>query len=157
MASTTVSTSSTTTSTTVLTAEQSAVFDAYVRCWKAYIDFGTEQTRSFTRADFDARLGTCLTGDQYNTQLSAFSKHRPLGVFFRGPAIQHDPEPEVVITGGTATVRDCMDDQGEVYDVDDGRVLDRATGSLTLNLVSLAFVDGAWKIADATDGGSCTV
>ncbi|MDQ1438228.1 MAG: hypothetical protein QOK43_1857 [Acidimicrobiaceae bacterium] len=154
---TTVATSSTTISTSVLTSDQTAVLDAYVRCWQAYIDFGTEKTRSFTRADFDARLGGCLTGAQYNTQLSAFSKYRPLGVFFRGPPVQHDPEPDVVVTGTKAVVRDCMNDQGVVYDDDDGRVLDDASGSRSLNIVSLVLVDGAWKIEDAKDGGPCTV
>lgn len=146
---------STTSSTTLLSVEQEAVFDAYVRCWQAYIDFGTEQTRSFTRADFDARVGSCVTGDQYTKLLHAFSNDRPQGVFFRGPAIEHDPRPEVELNGATATVRDCMLDQGEVFDADDDRVLDAASGVRALNVVSLAQVDGTWKIAGAEDGGPC--
>lgn len=145
-----------TTSSTLLSAEQAAVFDAYLQCWKAYIEFGTEQTRSFTRADFDARVGGCLTGDQYTKQLHAFSNNRPLGVFFRGPPIEHDPRPEVELNGTVATVRDCMSDQGEVFDADDGRVLDRASGSRTLNVVTLSQVEGRWKIADTQEGGPCT-
>lgn len=144
-----------TTSSTVLSAQQATVFDAYLRCWKAYIDFGTEQNRSFTRADFDARVGGCMTGEQYTKLLHGFSNGRPQGVFFRGPGIEHDPRPEVELNGAAATVRDCMLDQGEVFDADDGRVLDAASGARTLNVVSLALVDGTWRIAGAKDEGPC--
>lgn len=144
------------TSSTFLSADKAAVFDSYVRCWRAYIDFGTEQTRSFTRADFDARVGNCLTGDEYKKLLHSFSNYRPQGVFFRGPAVEHDPEPEVELNGSSATVRDCMLDQGEVFDADDGRVLDPASGARTLNVVTLSQVDGSWKIAGTQDGGPCT-
>jgi hypothetical protein len=154
-ASTSAPPSSTSISTTSLSVEQAAVFDAYLRCWQAYIDFGTEQTRSFTRAEFDTRAGGCVTGDQYTKLLHAFSNGRPQGVFFRGPPIEHDPRPEVDLNGANATVRDCMLDQGEVFDADDGRVLEEASGERIMNVASLVQVDGAWRISGARDDGPC--
>ena len=151
------STSSSTT-TTLLSTEEAAVFEAYRSCWTSYIEFGSETSRSFTRADFDARVGGCLVrdGELYRNLLRAFSNNRPAGVYFRGPAVEHDPTPDVAVTGTTATVRDCMLDRGEVYDADDGRVLDPASGNRTLNIVELDQVGNAWRLRDANEGGQCT-
>jgi hypothetical protein len=140
-----------------LSPQNAAVFDAYTSCWRAYVDFGTEKNRSFTRADFDARVGGCVTGEEYTTLLHAFSNYRPQGVFFRGPAVEHDPAPKIEVRATEATVRDCMLDLGETYDDNDGRVLDPAGDSRVLNVVSLVIVDGGWKIAKVEDGGPCTV
>jgi hypothetical protein len=132
-------------------------FNTYRDFYRAYIDFGTEVNRVFTRADFDAKVGIHATGQQYNDLLHYFSNQRPRGVFFRGPPVEHDPDPDITIEGDRATIRDCMFDAGETYDADDNKVIDPADDKRELSIVRLERVGGAWKVADVEPGGECAV
>ncbi|HVF74808.1 MAG TPA: hypothetical protein VM938_07150 [Acidimicrobiales bacterium] len=132
-------------------------FNTYRDFYRAYIDFGTEVSRVFDRADFDTKVGLHATGQQYNELLHYFSNQRPRGVFFRGPPVEHDPDPEITVDGDKATIRDCMFDAGETYDADDNTVIDSADDKRELKVVRLERVAGVWKVADVELEGECAI
>lgn len=143
----TVATGETTTAT--MSAEAAAAWEAYLAFWRAYRSFGSEAraVEPFEKARFDQELGPYLTGVAYTSLLHTMSQGRLRGQFLRGPMPEHDPAPDVVVEGTTATIRDCVLDAGEIYDGRRGVVVNPASGTRRLLEARMELVDGAWRLA----------
>lgn len=141
--------------TTTLSLEQAAVWDGYRAFWQAYRALGAEERAAepFTRATFDTELGPHVTGSAYGLLLESMSQGRLRGQFFRGPMPDHDPRPEITVQGDTATVRDCMLDPGEIYDGSRQTTVDPPSATRKLQIASMAFVDGSWRLSEPLEGG----
>lgn len=154
-AATSTSTASTTTKTSTLSAEEAQVWEAYRAFWDAYSAFGRKDgaVEPFEKADFDHALGPHVTGPMYPHLLKEMSDGRALRQYFRGPPAEHDPRPEVTVTGEAAVVRDCMLDPGEIYDARRRVVIDPASGTRRLQIARLARVEGDWRVTEPLEGG----
>jgi hypothetical protein len=90
-----------------------------------------------------------LTGKQLETSLAVVNKRRVLGQAVRLPPhaqYRHSPTG-VSYTKATAVVEDCGVDDGILYDVRSGRILND-TISTTRSRITLQRIEGQWKVSD---------
>lgn len=98
----------------------------------------------------DPELRVYATGRAYDEVLTATQKNQREGITVRSPAnSQARYEPEVVSTDGdNAIVRECSVDDGVVYEMATGRVINDAVVT-RLSTIFLAREGGRWKVTTA--------
>jgi hypothetical protein len=139
-------------STTATTSAQSAVIDAYLAYWRLIVSYGSE-TGPFDPIDFKNRFGPLIVGAQYDSLFNTFQLDRAKGWVYRGSeSDQHRPQV-TELSGDRATVTDCADDFGGLFDTRGNVFVQPLTpGQHTRISAVLQRLDGTWKVS--TQGGN---
>jgi hypothetical protein len=130
-----------TTSTTLTTEDQ--VLQAYQAFWEA-----RDAANQAPPSPEHPALREYATGDQLKNVVEETRQHRDDGLAFRLPANSISEHRALVrtINGDEATVQDCATDDGIVYRIEGGKIINDAV--VTRNITAtMKRQDGKWKLA----------
>lgn len=98
----------------------------------------------------DPRLPQLATGKQLDNVVTETRQHLDQGVAFRYPvpSVSTNRVRVVEVVGDSATLRDCATNDGIVYRVADGQVLDDSVVTRSV-VATMLRVDGVWRLAEA--------
>ncbi len=97
----------------------------------------------------DPRLGQLATGQQLENVRLETEQRRDQGLAIRRPETSlYERRVKLInLEGDTAELQDCVTNDGIVYRVATGEVVDSSVVTRSLT-VTMRLVDGAWKLAD---------
>lgn len=146
-------TTTSTTSATSTTNSRTQLVAAVRAFWNLYLQLGG-RAELFNGADIRARLRARTAGAELTRLSDVFEANAAAGLVVKGTIAV---SPSVVsITGTTAVVRDCFDDNTGLYRVSDGRRLDTKDPHRHAVYISLTRAAGVWKVfAMRNDGLGC--
>lgn len=138
--------STTTTSTTA--APEATTEDEVANRYRAFWDARFEANEDPPDPEHPG-LREYATGPQLDNVLAETSRNRDQGLAFRRPSSSvYERRVRVVrvdAAGGTAALQDCVTNDGIVYRVSTGEVLDDSVGTRSLEAV-MRLVDGEWRV-----------
>lgn len=144
----------TTTSTTepTFTTETSAAVDAeteLVARYEAFWDARFAANQEPVDPD-DPALREFATGAQLENVIDETTRNRDEGLAFRRPAnsVYERRVTVIEVAGGTARLQDCVTNDGIVYRVADGTVVEDSVATNSLE-ATMQLVEGEWKLASA--------
>lgn len=96
-------------------------------------------------------LRDLATGAQLDEVLAETERNRDEGIAFRRPAdsVYERRVTVLSVEGDIARLQDCVTNDGIVYRVDTGEVIDDAVGTSSLE-ATMRLVDGVWKLERTT-------
>ena len=120
------------------------VIERYVAFWDARFDANSDPVNAE-----DPRLRELATGSQLDRVVAETQRNRDDGLAFRWPQNLVDEHRVDVleIRGGVAALQDCFTNDGIVYRVATGAVVDDTVVTRSL-LATMRRVDGVWKLAE---------
>lgn len=133
----------TSTSSSVASSDESSVVDRYVAFWEARFDANTAPVDPD-----DPQLREYATGSQLEQVVDETTARRDDGLALRRPADSVSRRRVTVVSndGRTASVQDCSVNDGIVYRVVTGEVVDDSVATLSIE-AELERLDGKWKVA----------
>lgn len=146
--SSTVATNSTTTvtaSTLGTPATEADIAARYKEFWQARAEANRDPVNPS-----DPRLAQLATGKQLDNVVTETRQRLEQGVAFRYPvpSVSTNRVRVVEVVGDSATLRDCATNDGIVYRVADGQVLDDSVVTRSV-VATMLRVDGVWRLAEA--------
>ena len=95
----------------------------------------------------DPRFGEYATGQQFDNIIKETTQRRDQGLALRRPqpSITERRVKVVELAGDSATLRDCATNDGVVYRVNTGEVVDDSVATYNV-LSTMRRVDGLWKL-----------
>lgn len=120
------------------------IIERYVAFWDARFEANTDPVN----AD-DPRLREHATGSQLDRVVAETRQNGDAGLAFRRPQGSVDQHRVEVleIDGGVAALQDCVTNDGIIYRVATGEVVDDSVVTRNL-LATMRRVDGRWKLAE---------
>ena len=136
----------TSTSTTAADPEHQLIIDRYLAFWDARFAANEEpvSAESPTFAEY-------ATGPQLENVRAETARNAEEGLAFRlpQPSISRRDPRVVSVSGDTAQLQDCVVDDGILYRVTTGEVLDDSVSTRNVSAV-MRLVDGVWRLEAAT-------
>jgi hypothetical protein len=120
------------------------LIERYVAFWDARFDANSDPVNPE-----DLRLRELATGSQLDRVVAETQRNRNDGLAFRRPqnSVGEHRVDVVEIRGGVAALQDCVTNDGIVYRVATGAVVDETVVTRSL-LATMRRVDGVWKLAE---------
>jgi len=144
----TTSTSSTTPESTDPTSDEEAqILDRYLAFWEARFEANTDPVNPD-----DERLADLATGAQLDNVREETRKRADAGLALRRPEDSiTERRPRIVkIDGDVATIQDCAINDGIVYRVSTGEVIDDSVATRSVS-ATMRRVDGRWRLESARE------
>jgi len=132
-------------STTPTTADPAAEIVArYTQFWEARFEANRDPVNPA-----DPRLAQLATGAQLDNVLAETRQRRDQGLAVRRPepSASTNRVKVVEIVGDNATLQDCATNDGIIYRVASGQVLDEGVVTRSVEATMLR-IDGVWRLAD---------
>lgn len=143
----TSTTSSTTSESTDPSSDEEAqILDRYLAFWDARFEANTDPVNPD-----DERLADLATGAQLDNVREETRKRAEAGLAFRRPDDSiTERRPRIVkIDGDVATIQDCAINDGIIYRVDSGEIVN--DDIVTQNVdATMRLIDGVWKLERAS-------
>ena len=142
---TTSGTTPATTGTTAATDPVAVIVERYQAFWQVRFEANRDPVNPG-----DPRFAQYATGAQLENVTKETTQRRDQGLALRRPepSITKRRVRDVKVSGDSATLRDCATNDGVVYRVSTGEVVDDSVATYNVE-ATMRLVDGSWKLAEA--------